>query len=107
MGYATTVMQTGAEACSSVHELTNLVIKWDMVKNVTVTADEKAIRWAKKEAAEKGTSLSRFVGELLDREMKRTDAYWKAFEDWKTIKPAPGTGKIKHMTREEAHERGR
>jgi hypothetical protein len=41
---------------------------------------------------------------MLEREMRQTDAYWKAFERWKQIKPIPGlTGPF--LTREEAHER--
>jgi hypothetical protein len=77
-----------------------------VLKNLTITADERVLRWARREAAEKGISVSKLVGQMIEREMRRTDAYWQAFERWKKIKPVPMTGPLK-MSREEAHERGR
>jgi len=75
-----------------------------VAKNLTITVDEEALRWARHEAAEKGTSVSKLVGQMLEREMRQTDAYWKAFDHWKQIKPIRGlTGPF--LTREEAHER--
>jgi hypothetical protein len=35
------------------------------MKNVTITLDEKVARWARIKAAEKDTSVSRLVGEML------------------------------------------
>ena len=74
------------------------------MKNVTITADEKVLRWARREAAERGVSVSKLVGQILDREMRRTDSYWRAFEEWKKIKPVRMTASLP-MDRESAHER--
>lgn len=76
-----------------------------MLKNVTITLDEEALRWARHQAAEKGTSVSKFVGQLLEREMRQTDAYWQAFERWKKLKPFPMSRPVGSIGREEAHER--
>jgi hypothetical protein len=75
-----------------------------VAKNLTLSIDEEVLRRASHEAAKKGISLSKLVGQMLEREMRQTDAYWKAFERWKQIKPIPGqTGPF--LTRDEAHER--
>lgn len=77
-----------------------------MLKNVTITADEEVLRWARHEAAEKGISVSKLVAQILEREMRRTDAYWQAFERWKKIKPFL-KGPIQKIDREKLHARGR
>jgi hypothetical protein len=41
------------------------------VKNVTISLDEKTAAWARKQAAEQNTSLSRLVGELLESSMRQ------------------------------------
>ncbi|MEO8668304.1 MAG: hypothetical protein ABI399_07295, partial [Bauldia sp.] len=38
------------------------------MKNVTITLNEGAVRWAKVEAAKAGKSLSRWMGERIERE---------------------------------------
>jgi len=47
------------------------------MKNVTITMDEDTARWARIEAARRGTSVSRLVGELL-RERRLADSRYKA-----------------------------
>jgi len=76
-----------------------------VLKNVTITVEEEALRWARRQAADKGTSVSKLVGQMLDREMRQTDAYWKAYDDWKKLKPIPGLDASKRPSREELHER--
>ena len=76
-----------------------------MLKNVTITLDEEALRWARHQAAEQGTSVSKLVGQMLEREMHDRDAYWQAYERWKKIKPVPMTRPVGSISREEAHER--
>ena len=78
-----------------------------MLKNVTITLEEEALRWARRQAAEKGTSVSKLVGGMIEREARNTDSYWRAFESWKKIKPVRMTGSIRKISREQAHERGR
>jgi hypothetical protein len=50
------------------------------LKNVTVTLDPETARWARVEAAKRETSVSRFLGELLRREMEGGQAYEQAME---------------------------
>ncbi len=77
-----------------------------MLRNITITVEDEVARWARKKAAEENTSVSRLVGQMLEREMRASDEYWRAFEDWKKLKPMPIQA-AKRMTREEAHERRR
>ena len=76
-----------------------------MRKNVTITVEEEALRWARHQAAEKGTSVSKLVGQMLEREMRQTDAYRQAYERWKKLKPFPMSRPVGSISREEAHER--
>ena len=78
-----------------------------MLKNLTITVDEEALRWARRQAADKGTSVSKLVGEMLEREMRQTDLYWQAYERWKKLKPIPGLDASRRLNREEVHERKR
>jgi hypothetical protein len=78
-----------------------------VLKNVTVTLDSEVARWARHQAAEEDISLSKFLARLLEREMRQTASYWKAYEEWKKLPDDLG-GEIdasKRLTREEAHER--
>jgi hypothetical protein len=76
-----------------------------VLKNVTITITEDVAKWARKQAAEENTSVSRLVGRMLEEKMRQTDEYWAAYERLKRIKPIPGFDASKRMTREQAHER--
>ncbi|MDT8450999.1 MAG: hypothetical protein RQ847_12595 [Wenzhouxiangellaceae bacterium] len=39
------------------------------MKNITVTMDEETARWARIEAARRGISVSRMLGEILENQM--------------------------------------
>lgn len=78
-----------------------------MLKNVTITLNPEAARWARRKAAEEEISLSKFIGRLVEKEMRASDAYWRAYEEWKRLPDDLG-GSIdasKRFTRDEAHER--
>ena len=79
-----------------------------VLKNVTITVEEDALRWARKQAAEKNTSVSKLVGRILEDKMRQTDEYWAAYEKWKSLKglSIPGLA-ANRLTREEANERRR
>jgi len=47
------------------------------MKNVTITLDEETARWAQMEAARRGISVSRLVGEIL-RDRRLQDAEYDA-----------------------------
>ena len=46
-----------------------------VMKNVTITLDEKVARWARIKAAEQDTSVSRLVGEMLREKMMSERSY--------------------------------
>lgn len=58
------------------------------MKNVTITVEDGVLEWARVEAARRGSSVSRMVGEMLAEKMRQEDAYAQAmrsalrFESW-------------------------
>jgi len=80
-----------------------------VLKNVTITLDPEVAHWARKKAADENTSVSKLVSRLLEKEMRASDAYWRAYEEWKRLPDDLGTptplDASKRMTREEVHER--
>lgn len=77
-----------------------------VLKNITITVTEEAAKWARRKAAEENTSVSKLVGALLVQQMQaHGEEYWKAYEQWKKIKPVKGFDASKHLSREQAHER--
>ena len=76
------------------------------MKNVTITVDESVLEWARIEAAKRGSSVSRMVGELLAEKMRQEDAYAQAmrealrFESW-------GVSDGPYLTRDEMYVRAR
>ena len=50
------------------------------MKNITVTLDTETATWVRVKAAEKNMSVSRFLGELLQQEMKQRVSYQRAME---------------------------
>jgi hypothetical protein len=74
---------------------------------MTITVSEETALWARKKAAEENTSVSKLVGRMLEEEMRRTDAYWQAFEKVKKIKPIKGFDASKRLKRDELYERHR
>lgn len=54
------------------------------MKNVTITVDDNVLEWARVEAARRGTSVSRMVGDFLAEMQRREDAYERAYLAWRT-----------------------
>jgi hypothetical protein len=74
-------------------------------KNITIKLPEETALWARRKAAEEDTSVSKLIGAMLEREMRLSDAYWRAFEHWKSRHPSAATGTAGRMSRDEVHER--
>jgi len=74
-------------------------------RNLTIKISEEAALWARRKAAEENTSVSRLVGEMIERQMRLSDEYWRAFEHWKSSRPIAERGAAERMSREEVHER--
>jgi plasmid stability protein len=76
------------------------------MKNMTITLDEEVARWARIRAAEKDTSVSRLVGEMLREKMRDEHAYHAAMQQYLSRRPKklknPGT---RYPRREDLHER--
>ncbi|GAA3994379.1 hypothetical protein GCM10022279_17440 [Comamonas faecalis] len=54
------------------------------MKNLTITVDDAVLEWARIEAARRGTSVSRMVGDFMAEMMQREDAYERAYLAWRT-----------------------
>jgi hypothetical protein len=51
------------------------------------------------------TSVTRLVREMLERQMRWGDEYWRAFDHWNSNRPLAGIGAAKRLSREEVHDR--
>lgn len=57
------------------------------MKNVTITLDEEVARWARIRAAERDTSVSRLVGEMLREKMVDEQTYQTAMREYLSRPP--------------------
>lgn len=74
-------------------------------KNVTLKLSEEVAHWARKQAAEENTSVSRLVSRMLEEKMRQNDSYWRAYQEWKSDQPLSKTSAANRLSREEVHER--
>ena len=76
------------------------------MRNVTITLDNETAAQAKVRAAERGMSLSRYIGEVLRRDLRNGDIYDAAYRSWRAGKAFPLTGPAtSYPTREETYDR--
>ena len=76
------------------------------MKNLTVTLDEETFGKARIRAAERNMSLSRFMSELLARELRHDDAYEAAYRGWRAAHPFALKGPPqRYPKREELYDR--
>lgn len=54
------------------------------MKNLTLTVDDSVLEWARIEAARRGASVSRMVGDFMAEMQRREDAYERAYLAWRT-----------------------
>ena len=76
-----------------------------MLRNITITVPEEVARWARHQAAEENTSVSKLVSRMLERQMHTTDEYWRAYRKWKKIGNIPGINAAGRLSRDQAHAR--
>jgi hypothetical protein len=78
------------------------------MKNITITLDEQTADWARQAAAEQGKSLSRYIGDVLQQNLKQSREYEDAMQGWFArgayICSEPGTN---YPKREELYDRSR
>lgn len=78
------------------------------LKNLTITVDSETAAWARRQAAEKGMSVSRFVGEMLHDQMTHRIEYDRAMQYFLSQSPLPLREPGESLpTREEIHDRSR
>jgi len=75
------------------------------MKNITISLEEEVARWARVWAAEHDTSVSRFVGDLLQARMESERGYRRAMKSYFTRAPQKLKSAGHYPTREEIHER--
>ena len=76
-----------------------------VARNVTIRISDEVAHWARRQAAEQNSSLSRLVGEMLERQMRQTDEYWRAFDHWKSSRPLAKNGAAERLSRKDVNER--
>lgn len=87
-----------------IHEVRVIIAR---MKNVTITLDEKIAAWARQNAAHRNISLSRFVGELLEKTMRESREYESAMREYLSRKPSPlKRPRARYPARDKLHERG-
>jgi hypothetical protein len=78
------------------------------MKNITITLDEKMGTWLRLQAAKRGTSVSRFVGDLVHERMREARDYNEAMRRFLSHKPFHfGWVDGRRPTREETNDRAR
>ncbi len=72
--------------------------------NLTITADEEVLRWARVKAAQENTSVARLVGDLLKERMHAERGYQAAKRRFLGAKPQV-LSRDAYPTRDELHDR--
>jgi hypothetical protein len=77
-----------------------------VMKNVTITLDEEVALWARIRSAERDTSVSRLVGEMLREKMLEEKTYQTEMQHYLSRQPKPlkRTG-TKYPRRRELYDR--
>jgi hypothetical protein len=77
--------------------------------NLTISADEETLRRARIEAARRGLSVSRLVGEVLKERFAEDDAYERSMQDFFSrgpyLDPPAREDRRRWPSRDEIHER--
>ena len=77
------------------------------MKNLTISVDEKVARWARIWAAERGSSVSKLVGQLLAEQMRHEEGYASAMRRDLSRKPVPlKAAGAPYPSREALYDRG-
>jgi hypothetical protein len=76
------------------------------MKNVTIAMDQRTAAWVRIQAAKQNMSVSRFVGEILHRQMTEAHAYDEAMRRFLGEEPLVFDWENgRRPTREELHDR--
>jgi hypothetical protein len=75
--------------------------------NVTIVLEDAVARWVRVKAAEDGTSVSRWVGQLLGERMREEGRYAEAMADFFAVRRRRLKRSGRYPSREEIHDRPR
>jgi hypothetical protein len=76
-----------------------------VLKNVTITLPQEVAHWARRKAADEDMSVSKLIGRILEEQMRRSDEYWRAYEQWKKLESIPGIDARRRLSRDQSHAR--
>jgi hypothetical protein len=74
--------------------------------DLTLTMEEEMARWIRAEAARRGLSISRFVGEILRQQMPRRMSYGEAKQQFLSLPTFRSAGSC-YPKREDLYDRPR
>ncbi len=76
------------------------------MKNVTVKLDDETAAWVRVHAAERGTSVSALLAEMLRERMRHDREYETAYRHWKNqeLRPLSAPGES-YPTRDSLYDR--
>jgi hypothetical protein len=78
------------------------------MKNITITLDEKTAARARRDAARLGMSLSRYVGQVLEKSLRESRDYERAMRrHFDLISRTSYTSEVPYPKRDELYDRGR
>ena len=77
------------------------------MKNVTVNLEEEVALWVRIRAAEQNQSVSRYLGDMLRKQMAEEKAYEEAMGRFLSRKPSRISGSGVYPARETLYERPR
>jgi hypothetical protein len=76
------------------------------MKNITVTLDARTAAWARVHAAKRNISVSRLLGEMLQRQMRESHEYDEAMRRFLAKQPVRLKSRRQRFpTRDELHDR--
>lgn len=75
------------------------------MKNITISVREETAEWIRVYAARHQTSVSKYVGELLDQKMEQELGYEAAMEQFFSARPRRLKDSGRYPRRDEVHER--
>lgn len=75
------------------------------MKNVTVTMNEDALEWVRIRAARKNSSVSRYLGELVEQARLRDGVYERSMRAALKFQLLAFSKQARYLSRDEANDR--
>ena len=75
------------------------------MKNVTVSMEEESLEWVRVKAARDNSSVSRYLGHLVEQARLRDGAYERAMRAALKFQPLPFPENTRYLSRSEANDR--